>query len=117
MANAARIEVTAPREARVSYLLCAYADIAANRPGLAAIVGALPGRHGRARTGAWSEMAETGEIAPLVAELLEFHYDPAYQRSSRKDERRRLGAIAMSGLAGADQDAAARKIVKLLAHG
>lgn len=37
--------------------------------------------HGREKISQWQAMASEGRIAPLVAELLSAHYDPAYLRS------------------------------------
>jgi tRNA 2-selenouridine synthase len=41
---------------------------------------ALHGRHTIVR---WQMQADRGEWHPLVADLLEHHYDPAYRRSTR----------------------------------
>ena len=49
MAEAPRIEIAAPREARASYLLATYDDLTADPAALVAKLAALPGRHGRKR--------------------------------------------------------------------
>jgi tRNA 2-selenouridine synthase len=115
MARAPRIELSAPREARVRYLLSAYADIAIDREGLKTTLAALPGRHGRKRVAAWSALVDAGDLAALAAELAELHYDPAYLRARRKDERPSLGEVAMDDLTADRQDEAARRIAGLIA--
>jgi tRNA 2-selenouridine synthase len=115
MTGAPRIQLFAPREARVRYLLSAYADIALDRDALKKALAALPGRHGRKRVAAWSEMVDAGDLAALAAELAELHYDPAYERARRKDERPSLGVVAMDDLSADRQDEAARRIAGLVA--
>jgi len=114
MANAPRIELATPRAARIGYLLAAYGDIAADRDALAQALKALPGRHGAKRLVAWLAMVEGGDLAALAEELVEIHYDPAYEVSSRRDQRPRLGTIAMDALNRADQEAAALEIARLV---
>jgi tRNA 2-selenouridine synthase len=115
MARSPRIELSAPREARVRYLLGAYADIAIDRGGLRTTLAALPGRHGRKRVADWSALVDAGDLAALAAELAELHYDPAYQRARRKDERPSLGEVEMDDLTADRQDEAARRIAGLIA--
>jgi tRNA 2-selenouridine synthase len=98
MATAPRIEIVASRGARARYLVSAYADVTADPVALAAALGALPGRHGAKRTSEWSEMASVGRFVDLAESLVEWHYDPAYERSSRRDARPRLRTITMEGL-------------------
>jgi tRNA 2-selenouridine synthase len=115
MRGAPRMALSAPREARVRYLLSAYADIAADRDALKMTLAALPGRHGRKRVAAWSAMVDAGDLVALAAELTELHYDPAYERGRRKDERASLGEVAMDDLSADRQDEAARRIADLIA--
>jgi len=114
MGGAHRIELAAPPAARVRYLLAAYEDMTADRAALAAAVAALPGRHGGRRVAAWRELVAAGDFAALAAELVEVHYDPAYERSRRKDARPALGAVEMTDLTPTDQDAAAGEIAALV---
>lgn len=114
MAAAPRIELTAPREARVRYLLAAYADITTDRTTLRAVLAALPGRHGRKRLATWLEMVDAGDLSGLASDLAEFHYDPAYQRGRRKDGRSAMAEVAMDDLTLDHQSAAARRIAELV---
>jgi tRNA 2-selenouridine synthase len=44
----------------------------------------LAGIHGHEKVSAWQAQARAGEWDPLVGELLEKHYDPAYRRATLK---------------------------------
>jgi tRNA 2-selenouridine synthase len=114
MATAPRVEITAPAPVRARYLLAAYHDLAADPAALAAALRALPGRHGRARLAAWLAQAAAGDFAALAQDLVEVHYDPAYETSRRKDERPCLGVLAMTSLAPAGRQATARRIATLV---
>ena len=114
MANAPRIELVAPPEVRVRYLLATYGDIASNGEALARALEALPGRHGARRVALWLAMAKQGALAELARDLVEVHYDPAYEVSSRRETRPRLGMIAMNALNRSDQEAAAIEIARLI---
>jgi tRNA 2-selenouridine synthase len=114
MANAPRIELEVPRAARVAYLLAVYGDIAADAPAVASALAALPGRHGRKQVGVWRDQLESGQLHDLADGLVELHYDPAYERSRRGDERRSLGAVAMMDLSPDRRQDAARQVAAMV---
>ena len=116
MTAAPRIELAAPLGQRVAYLLAAYADLITDRAAVEAAISALPGRHGKAQTGRWLAQLEAGELAPLAAGLAERHYDPAYARARRRDERPALGVVAMTDLGAGEQERAAGQIADLVAR-
>jgi tRNA 2-selenouridine synthase len=115
MAIAARVQLSASPEARARYLVRAYRDIVADRLALDEALRRLPTPPGRKRLAAWAELADAGNFEALALALMELHYDPAYLRSSRKDERPNLGAVALEDLEPASLDAAAERIAALLA--
>ncbi|HEY7852495.1 MAG TPA: tRNA 2-selenouridine(34) synthase MnmH [Caulobacteraceae bacterium] len=115
MARAPRIEIAAPREVRARYLLTAYEDLVADPAAVIAAIAALPGRHGRARIAAWQDLARAAEFPALVEALMEIHYDPAYERSRRQDQRPALGVLTLASLGPDDQDAAAGRIAEVVA--
>lgn len=84
MKTAGRVRLQARIEDRAAYSLQAYAAIAADREALTAILARLPHRHGRVTLARWQALVEAGDLAPLVSELLEQHYDPAYSGSSAR---------------------------------
>lgn len=84
MKAAPRVEITAPLEARAAFSLEAYATVAADPAALDDALSRLPLRHGRAQITRWRGMAEAGDLALLVEELLQTHYDPAYSRAASR---------------------------------
>lgn len=76
------LSLEADLAARVALLEDEYAHLVADVESLCAKLALLTNRHGRERIAAWQSLARSGRIAELVADLLERHYDPAYQRST-----------------------------------
>jgi tRNA 2-selenouridine synthase len=114
MTAAPRIALEAPADARARYLARAYADVVADRAAFDDALQRLPIYPGRKRVARWLELADAGELEALAAELIEIHYDSAYDRSARKDPHPRLAEIAMQGLDAASQDAAAAEIARIV---
>ncbi len=113
MQAAPRIEISASRETRASYLVSAYRDVIENPAEMEAAFARLPTYPGRKRLDDWRALAAEGAFEDLAVALMELHYDPAYDRSSRKDERPRLGALTLPDLSSASQDAAVMEIRRL----
>jgi tRNA 2-selenouridine synthase len=114
MADAPRIELSAPAPVRAGYLVRAYRDISANRAALDEALRRLPTPPGRKRLQAWGELADAGDFEALALALMELHYDPAYRRAARKAARPGLGVLELAGLEAADLDAAADEIARRL---
>ena len=114
MEAAPRIALEAPPEARARYLLSAYREITLDRAALDELLARVPNRPGRKRLADWRALAEAGDFEALAAALIELHYDPAYRRSSRKDEHPALAMIHMAGVGPADLTAAADRIAAVL---
>ena len=115
MAQAPRVELVAPAEARAAYLVRAYRDIIEDRPALDAALARLPTPPGRKRLEAWRALADAGDFEALALALMTLHYDPAYRRSSRKDARPRLGAVELASLDALDLAAAADRVAQMVA--
>ncbi|MGA0572202.1 tRNA 2-selenouridine(34) synthase MnmH [Variovorax sp. VNK109] len=81
MRNAPCIEIVAPVEARLRYLLTDYAYLGDDPEALAKKMATLKEAHGKETAGRWQAWAMTGDLAPLFEELMTVHYDPHYQRS------------------------------------
>lgn len=114
MASAPRIEVAAPRQARARYLVEAYGDVIADPARLEDAFARLPEYPGRQRLADWRALAQAGAFEALAEALIERHYDPAYDRSSRKDARPRLGVLELDRLDAAAQEAAAAEVARLV---
>lgn len=113
MTAAPRIELLAPAEARARYLASAYGELGRDAETLIGLLSRVPDRPGRKRLQAWAEMARAGELEALAADLIAAHYDPAYRRSSRRDERAILGAVPVARLDADGFDQAAIEVARL----
>lgn len=114
MVAAPRIELRAPAEARARYLAGTYADFTRDPAAVAAALSRLPDRPGRQRLADWADLAAAGEHEALAAALIERHYDPAYARSARREERRMLGVIETDALDEAAQETMADEVRRLI---
>ncbi|TFW28931.1 tRNA 2-selenouridine(34) synthase MnmH [Massilia horti] len=75
------ISLTLSRPNRVRLLMEDYHHFVDDPAALTGQLDHLVQLHGRARIDAWHELANSGNMAELVDQLLVEHYDPAYQRS------------------------------------
>jgi tRNA 2-selenouridine synthase len=114
MQAAPRLSVKAEARDRVQYLVQTYAEITSDSEALGAALDRLPPLYGRQRLAEWVQMARSGDYSALAAALIEIHYDPAYERSNRRDTRPTLGDIIMSDLGESGQEAAADQITDLV---
>ena len=78
-----RIEAT--MAARVDFLLRDYDYFLADPAWLIDRLGQFCGLQSRETLAQWLELAAAGEFRSLVADLLQRHYDPLYQRSQAKN--------------------------------
>jgi tRNA 2-selenouridine synthase len=114
MAAAPRIELIAPREARARYLVRAYADLAQDTAALKAGLARLPVHVSREEVSALAALAEAGAYEALAAGLMQVHYDPAYARSRKRDQRPWLGQVLASDLEPPDLLKAAAAVRALI---
>lgn len=75
------ISLTLSRANRVRLLMEDYQHFLVSPASLNEQLEHLTALHGRETIGRWQAMSDGGQMAPLVEELLERHYDPAYLRS------------------------------------
>ena len=113
MQAAPRIEIAAGRSERARYLVHAYRDVIENPASMEAAFARLPVHPGRQRLADWRAQAAEGAFEELAMSLMEHHYDPAYDRSSRKDERPRLGLLELPDLSEESQAGAVAEIRRL----
>jgi tRNA 2-selenouridine synthase len=115
MQAAPRIRLQADLAERARYLVNAYADIVQDRARLFEVLDRLPLREvGRERLAHWRALAGAGDFETLAYELMEGHYDPAYDRSSRRDPRPVMGEVRLESLAASGQEAAADAVAALV---
>lgn len=77
---APRIRIASPLRARADYLARAYADVAADRAELAALIDRLRPFHAAEVIEVWQAFAAAGDLAPLAGDLMARHYDPRYEK-------------------------------------
>ncbi len=75
------ISLTLSRANRVRLLMEDYQHFLVSPATLNEQLEHLTALHGRETITRWQSMSDAGQMAPLVEELLERHYDPAYLRS------------------------------------
>lgn len=87
-------------EQRAALLLREYRHFVDDRNALFERLERLVPLHGRAKVGAWRELADAGRWPDFVVELLQAHYDPAYDRSMGSNYR----SIAEQAVLQVDDD-------------
>jgi tRNA 2-selenouridine synthase len=87
MRDARCFRLEAAEAGRMALLLEDYAHFTANPGALAEKLECLRPLHGAGRIERWKEHLDRGEWEPLVRDLLESHYDPAYRRSLERNYR------------------------------
>ncbi len=83
MKSAPWIEISAPIEARATYLAQAYEDILADAESLRQKLMPLRYHRGHALVDHWDDLIAQGDRLALCASLAADHYDPAYRTSMR----------------------------------
>lgn len=79
------LQVQMPLSARVELLLQDYAHFSADLPAFCERLSALRELRGAAVVERWQDLASNGQLALVVQELLEQHYDPIYERSMARN--------------------------------
>lgn len=77
------VDVHAPREERIAFLLDDYAHLFDAPDAFKAQLSKLIGLHSRERVMHWCRLIDEDARAALFGELIALHYDPAYARSSK----------------------------------
>jgi tRNA 2-selenouridine synthase len=100
---------------RVKLLMEDYAHYVGNPADLNTQLDCLVQLHGRETIARWQEMATSGQMEALVAELLERHYDPAYLRSIERNFALypQADKLTLEDITAAAFGAAARKLVDI----
>lgn len=110
MLAAPRITLEAEASVRAQYLVTAYRDIVEDRMRLEEALSRLPFPASAERRAAWSALVAAGDFESLALALMELHYDPAYVRSDKRDDRFRIGAFVIDPLDEPCAEAAADQI-------
>jgi len=82
MRAAPRVEITAPLQARASYLTTAYADLTTDAALLSTQIDMLRPYHAGKVIDSWQALAQGGDFTALAQGLIGAHYDPRYTKSA-----------------------------------
>ena len=116
MTAAPRIEVAAPLPARAEFLTQAYADIIADPARLRARLQPIRNLRGHDVVNGWEALLDAGDFNALATALMDQHYDAAYARSRKADDRVWLGEVHADTLDAAGREKAADALAALIAR-
>jgi tRNA 2-selenouridine synthase len=114
MRAAPRIHVRASLAARAQYLPVAYADLIETIGGVAAAIEKLRPFHAKETIEEWLAMADEGRFSALAERLMRDHYDPLYERSRKRDEKKPVGIVDIERLDAEGVDRAARTAAEIV---
>lgn len=112
MRGANSLQVTAPFEARVKFLVEDYHHVIAEPARLDPLLGWVTSRIGHEAVALWREHIDCGDWAGFVSCVLRDHYDPAYDRSAAQRGHQDLETLMSESL----DDAAIDELAKRLAN-
>ena len=106
------VEIVAPVQARLAYLLRDYAWLGDDPQGLVEKIGALKGMLPNETLARWQDWAQARALPPLFEEMMTRHYDPLYARSQGRHLQRLGDAVQVTApdLSPAGIDALARRV-------
>ena len=114
MLRAPRIVLDIPHAARANYLANAYREVISDADKLAEKLAPLRRLRGHAVVDRWISLSNEGALVELSHALMVEHYDPAYAKSRRIDERTVVGTVEGASLDQDGQNCLADKIAKLV---
>ena len=98
MLGASCINISTKLDARVDHILNEYHHITTEPDALLRLIHGMTNRHGYAITDEWKTLVADKHWRGLVMNVIAQHYDPAYQGSSGRRQRRVLGAVHLDAL-------------------
>jgi tRNA 2-selenouridine synthase len=107
------ISIATSRPARAAYLLTGYQRLTEDLSDLQKLITSMTRRHGHARTAIWQKLIEAGHWQNLAEDLLETHYDPAYDKSILRHGRPVLAEISQINCTPESLAATATEILTL----
>jgi len=107
------IDLVTPQALRVPLLTAEYVHLINDPTLLSYKINCLRALHSTAQIDAWHQLVADQAWDSLVGELLDAHYDPAYDRSMFRNYRKIGNAtrVALAGITAADFDAAACEVL------
>jgi tRNA 2-selenouridine synthase len=115
MLRAPKIVLKAPASERARYLAMTYSDVGLNLPRIREALARLPLKLSVKTRERWQSLAKEGALEPLAAQLIKSHYDPAYDRVSRRGGAI-LDTIAIPDLEPRSIDLAVERVAELVSQ-
>ena len=94
MGTARQITIDTPLAARSAFLIKEYQNLMRDGTALTKLIRGMGMRLGADRMGHWQTLLDSEEWQALAMDILESHYDPAYDRSVGKHARENILTIA-----------------------
>ncbi|MGC6517963.1 MAG: tRNA 2-selenouridine(34) synthase MnmH [Candidatus Puniceispirillaceae bacterium] len=115
MAKAPKIELQASLPTRLILLKQDYAHLMTpdNRV-LDSLITGMVTRHGHEMTQNWRQILQTQDYDTFITQILQDHYDPAYQRATAKHDRPLVDTVMLSGPLLRDFESCADEILKFM---
>jgi len=113
MRGAQSLQVTAPLEARVAFLVEDYHHVIAEPGRLDPLLGWVTSRIGHEAVTVWRNHIDRGDWPGFVSCVLRDHYDPAYDRSAAKRDHRDLETLTSASLDNTAIDALAGRLAEM----
>ncbi|MEX0694445.1 MAG: tRNA 2-selenouridine(34) synthase MnmH [Rhodospirillales bacterium] len=110
---APQVVITAPCEARAQYLMTVYRHLTEDTRDLNKLVAGMVYRYGKKQTESWQALIDAGDWHNLAVELLETHYDPAYDRSMKRHQQNVQGEILQADCTQDSVEQTAHEILAL----
>ena len=87
MSLAPLVMINVPLDARSDYLVSSYKNLIFLTKNLKGLIKGMKSRYGNDRMICWQNLLNDKNWLGLAKNLLEFHYDPAYERSMKRHDR------------------------------
>ena len=113
MQGARALTIEAPLSARVEFLVDDYAHVIAEPGRLDPLMEWIKGRIGHETRDAWLASIAAGDWRGFVGQVLEGHYDPAYDRSSSRRAFEDVGRLEAERLDDANIKAMATRLARM----
>ena len=95
MVEAPRIRLNVPLDVRADFVAREYASLAETPHRLFELIAQLTRYHPRETIAEWLEMASSGALTPLAADLMRTHYDPRYEKQRRRMDVSRTSTVSL----------------------
>ena len=116
MATACQITIDTPRPARAAFLMAGYDHLMRDETAIKKLIGGMGLRLGVDRMAYWRSLLDGKDWTTLAMDILEHHYDPAYDRSVSKHNRDQIAIITQEDCGAASLMKTATQIFSLTAE-